>query len=165
MKWSPPGTTEIKELQGYNVICEDTILFPDGGGQPCDYGTINGEPVRNVTRKGNDAVHFVETQTAFEEGMEVKQYLDWERRLDHMQQHSGQHLITELFDKQFNYDTTSWWLGTETSYIELNTQHLISREALDLIEDKANEIIRQGKEVNVVLLDPETLLEVKFGKY
>ncbi|TMW49285.1 hypothetical protein DOY81_005641 [Sarcophaga bullata] len=160
LKWTPPGSTEVKELQGYNVICEDTILFPEGGGQPCDYGTINDLPVRNVIRKGNDAVHFVESETGFEEGTVVKQCTDWNRRLDHMQQHSGQHLITELFDKEFNYDTTSWWLGSETSYIELNTKHLISKESLDLIEEKANNIIREGKEVNVVLLDPETLKEM-----
>lgn len=121
---------------------------------------MNGLPVRSVIRKGNDAVHFIESETGFEAGTEVKQCIDWNRRLDHMQQHSGQHLITELFDTEFNYDTTSWWLGSETSYIELNTKHLISRDALDLIEEKANNIIREGREVNVVVLDPETLKEV-----
>lgn len=160
LKWCAAGSNETKELQGYYVICEDTILFPEGGGQPCDYGTINNLPVRSVIRKGNDAVHFVESETGFETGTVVKQCIDWNRRLDHMQQHSGQHLITELFEKEFNYETTSWWLGTEASYIELNTKHLISKESLDLIEEKANDIIREGKEVNVVVLDPETVSEM-----
>ncbi|KAI9588906.1 alanyl-tRNA editing protein Aarsd1-B [Glossina fuscipes] len=154
LQWCPPGITESQELTGFNVILEDTILFPEGGGQPCDYGTINGEPVRSVARRGSEAVHFVESSKSFEEGTQVQQRLDWQRRLDHMQQHSGQHLITELFDSEFNYETNSWWLGSEMCYIELNTKHLLSRESLDLIESKANDIIIEGKEVKVVLIDP-----------
>ncbi|XP_075155537.1 alanyl-tRNA editing protein Aarsd1-A [Haematobia irritans] len=157
---SPPGSSESEEVRGYNVVCEDTILFPEGGGQPCDFGTINGEPVRSVVRKGNEAVHFVETNKSFDVGAEVKQSVDWERRLDHMQQHSGQHLITDLFDKEFSYDTTSWWLGSETSFVELNTKHVISRDSLDLIETLANNIIREGKAVNVALIDTKTLSQM-----
>lgn len=80
--------------------------------------------------------------------------VDWQRRLDHMQQHSGQHLITDLVESEFGYETTSWWLGSEVSYIELNTAHLLSRESLDLIENKANDLIRYGKQVKVALMDP-----------
>uniref|UniRef100_A0A0A1WVR7 Alanyl-tRNA editing protein Aarsd1-A n=1 Tax=Zeugodacus cucurbitae TaxID=28588 RepID=A0A0A1WVR7_ZEUCU len=159
LDWIPPGETNAKKLQGYNVICEDTILFPEGGGQPCDYGQLNGQPVRSVIRKGAEAIHFVETSTRFEEGDVIKQSLDWNRRLEHMQQHSGQHLITALFDSEFKYDTTSWWLGSDTSYIELDTKHLISRESLDLIERRANELIREGRVVTVQLEDPEIAKE------
>lgn len=154
------GDSEPVELEGYNVICEDTILFPEGGGQPCDYGTINGLPVRSVIRQGKDAVHFVETCKRFEVGSEARQVLDWDRRLDHMQQHSGQHLITELFDKEFTYNTTSWWLGSEVSYIELNTKHVITRESLDVIENMANDIIREGRPVSVALIEESDLHEV-----
>ncbi|KAH8397376.1 hypothetical protein KR222_000768 [Zaprionus bogoriensis] len=150
-----------RPLRGFNVICEDTILFPEGGGQPCDYGTINGQPVRSVQRKGSAAVHFVEASSSFEEGAEVQQRLDWPRRLDHMQQHSGQHLITALFDREFKYDTTSWSLGSSVSYIQLNTPHLISRESLDLIERQANELIREGREVSVTLVDPQQFEEIQ----
>ncbi|XP_037937412.1 alanyl-tRNA editing protein Aarsd1-B-like [Teleopsis dalmanni] len=145
----------VKRLEGYNVVCEDTILFPEGGGQPCDYGTINGQPVRNVVRKGSEAIHFVEMKNPFEEGTAVTQIVDWNRRLDHMQQHSGQHLITALFESEFKYDTTSWWLGSDTSYIELSTRHLVSQESLDIIERKANELIREGRNVTVLLVDPD----------
>lgn len=162
MDWTASGSSETQKLRGYNVICEDTILFPEGGGQPCDYGTINGKNVRSVIRQGSQAVHFVESAEPFCVGEPVKQCLDWDRRLDHMQQHSGQHLITALFDKEFKYDTTSWWLGSDTSYIELGTSHLISRESLDLIEYKVNELIREGKAVSVLLVDPLEAVEVYF---
>lgn len=153
------GKGETKNLKGFNVICEDTILFPEGGGQPCDYGTLDECPVRNVIRKGTTAVHFVEAPKTFEIGAEVAQVLDFPRRLDHMQQHSGQHLITALFDREFKYDTTSWSLGSSVSYIQLSTPHLISRESLDLIETQANDLIREGRAVSVVLVDPEVAQE------
>ncbi|KAH8409304.1 hypothetical protein KR009_012311 [Drosophila setifemur] len=158
LDWPNPGG-ETQNLKGFNVICEDTILFPEGGGQPCDYGTLAGFPVRNVTRKGSTAVHFVESPCSFEQGAEVSMLLDFPRRLDHMQQHSGQHLITALFDREFKYDTTSWSLGSSVSYIQLATPHLISRESLDLIERQANELIREGRPVSVVLVDPEVAEE------
>ncbi|KAL7745293.1 hypothetical protein ACLKA6_015318 [Drosophila palustris] len=160
LDWSgEDNSSETRQLRGFNVVCENTILFPEGGGQPCDYGTINGQQVRSVVRKGSTAVHFVESTSSFEEGAEVQQRLEWSRRLDHMQQHSGQHLITALFDREFKYDTTSWSMGSSVSYIQLSTPHLISRESLDLIERQANDLIREGREVSVVLVDPETALE------
>ncbi|XP_064555705.1 alanyl-tRNA editing protein Aarsd1-B [Drosophila montana] len=160
LEWSgEDNSAEARQLRGFNVVCENTILFPEGGGQPCDYGTINGQPVRSVLRKGSTAIHFVESPNCFEEGSEVQQQLDWTRRLDHMQQHSGQHLITALFDREFKYDTTSWSLGASVSYIQLSTPHLISRESLDLIERQANDLIREGRAVSVLLVDPEVAQE------
>ncbi|XP_026576730.1 alanyl-tRNA editing protein Aarsd1-like isoform X2 [Pseudonaja textilis] len=115
-------STEINKkniLQGYHVILEDTILFPEGGGQPDDRGFINDIPVLRVTRQGPDALHFI--QTPLEPGTKVQLVLDWDRRFDHMQQHSGQHLITALADLMFGYKTTSWELGRQRSTIEIDT--------------------------------------------
>lgn len=160
MQWLTPETNALsREIAGYNVVCENTILFPEGGGQPCDYGTLNGKPVRQVKRENSNAVHFVEMENKLEVGEKVSLQVDWQRRLDHMQQHSGQHLITDLIETEFGYETVSWWLGNEISYIELDSNHLLSRESLDLIENKANDLIRYGKEVKVVLMDP-TEIEV-----
>lgn len=59
--------------------------------KPCDRGLINGKPVLNVTRVGAEAVHFVQSDEPFAIGDEAQQQVDWERRFDHMQQHSGLH--------------------------------------------------------------------------
>lgn len=141
-------------LQGFNVILDDTILFPEGGGQPCDYGTLNEKPVRNVVRKGCEAIHFVEHPEPFAIGEGVKQKIDWKRRLDHMQQHSGQHLITALFARDFSFDTTSWWMGTDTSYIELAAKD-VTKDQLNVIEETANALIVEGRTVNIVVTSPE----------
>lgn len=116
LKQEVDGKTEI--LKGFNVKLQDTILFPEGGGQvwaenpylstPCyslrgpgkyltglvglfqpdDHGVIGDVPVLRVTRQGPEAVHFV--TSPLEEGQEVKVKVDWVRRFDHMQQHSGE---------------------------------------------------------------------------
>lgn len=82
------------KTKGYDVVLDDTILFPEGGGQPDDRGTMNGFPVLRVTRKGAEAIHFVESP--IDTGIDVQLQIDWVRRFDHMQQHTGQHLITAI---------------------------------------------------------------------
>ena len=69
---------------------------------------INDVEVLRVVRSGATAVHFIAAPLA--EGDSVHMSVDWKRRFDHMQQHSGQHLITAIADKLFGYKTTSWWV-------------------------------------------------------
>lgn len=85
--------------------------------QPDDRGVINNIPVLQVKRKGKDAVHFLTEN--LDPGTTVTCKVDWNRRWDHMQQHSGQHLITAIVDSLFGFKTTSWWLGELVSHIEL----------------------------------------------
>ncbi|XP_020905426.1 alanyl-tRNA editing protein Aarsd1-like [Exaiptasia diaphana] len=97
---------KLDDKEGYEVILKDTILFPEGGGQPDDRGSINGIEVHRITRRQDLAVHFVLEPLSI--GEEVHLTIDWTRRFDHMQQHSGQHLISALFEKEFGHETLSW---------------------------------------------------------
>uniref|UniRef100_A0A9J8AX27 Alanyl-tRNA synthetase domain containing 1 n=1 Tax=Cyprinus carpio carpio TaxID=630221 RepID=A0A9J8AX27_CYPCA len=137
------------KLKGFNLKLKDTILFPEGGGQPDDHGTVGGVPVLRVLRQGPEAVHFI--SSALEEGQDVHIKLDWERRFDHMQQHSGQHLITALADTMFGYKTTSWDLGRQRSSIELDTAAVKPGE-MEALEVAVNEKIRAHIPVTVNLL-------------
>uniref|UniRef100_A0A8B9E509 Threonyl/alanyl tRNA synthetase SAD domain-containing protein n=1 Tax=Anser cygnoides TaxID=8845 RepID=A0A8B9E509_ANSCY len=106
-------------------------------------------------RRGPEAVHFV--QTALEPGAAVLLSLDWERRFDHMQQHSGQHLITAIADLMFGFKTTSWELGRQRSVIELDTP-CVTAEQIEALERSVNEKIRERVPVTVRELaadDPE----------
>ncbi|KAH0626985.1 hypothetical protein JD844_002333 [Phrynosoma platyrhinos] len=107
--------------------------------QPDDRGFINDIPVLRVTRQGPDALHFI--QTPLEPESEVQLVLDWDRRFDHMQQHSGQHLITALADLMFGFKTTSWELGRQRSTIELDTSSMTS-EQMATLEESVNDKIR-----------------------
>ncbi|XP_078501454.1 alanyl-tRNA editing protein Aarsd1 isoform X1 [Lissotriton helveticus] len=142
-------------LRGFNVILKDTLLFPEGGGQPDDRGLMNDIPVLRVTRQGPDAIHFV--RTPLELGSEVHIQVDWVRRFDHMQQHSGQHLITAIADLMYGFKTTSWELGRQRSVIELDTPS-VTAEQVAAIEAQVNEKIRQHVPVHVRVYsvdDPE----------
>eukprot|EP00057_Strongylocentrotus_purpuratus_P032230 XP_787006.2 PREDICTED: alanyl-tRNA editing protein Aarsd1-B [Strongylocentrotus purpuratus] len=129
-----------QNVKGFELILEDTVLFPEGGGQPDDRGTINNVEVLRITRKGADAIHFV--TSSLEPGSEVTQKVDWKRRFDHMQQHSGQHLVTAIADNKHGWKTTSWDLGREKSFIELDTPK-ISQEQLEELEKDTNDAIRK----------------------
>ncbi|KAB0397701.1 hypothetical protein E2I00_019150, partial [Balaenoptera physalus] len=141
------GSNGKKEvLSGFHVVLEDTLLFPEGGGQPDDRGTINDISVLRVTRRGAQADHF--TQTPLTPGTEVQVRVDWERRFDHMQQHSGQHLITAVADHLFGLKTTSWELGRLRSVIELDSPS-VTAEQVAAIEQSVNEKIRDRLPVYV----------------
>uniref|UniRef100_A0A8W7PBM8 Threonyl/alanyl tRNA synthetase SAD domain-containing protein n=1 Tax=Anopheles coluzzii TaxID=1518534 RepID=A0A8W7PBM8_ANOCL len=147
-----------KVAGGFNVIFEDTILFPEGGGQPTDHGTVGGRAVKSVVRKGSEAIHFLEDDgngnQPFAAGEQVVQCVDWNRRFDHMQQHSGQHLITAIFDREFKYNTKSWWLGTESSYIDLEAKD-VTREQLERVESICNQLIVDCTPVKVDVYEPD----------
>ncbi|XP_055764907.1 alanyl-tRNA editing protein Aarsd1 isoform X1 [Salvelinus fontinalis] len=136
-------------VKGFNVKLQDTILFPEGGGQPDDHGLIGDVPVLRVTRQGAEAVHFV--SSALEVGQEVQLKVDWERRFDHMQQHSGQHLITAIAESMFGYKTTSWELGRQRSTIELDTPSMKPAQ-MEALEAAVNEKIRAHVPVAVQVL-------------
>ena len=87
-------------VSGSEVVCKDTVLFPEGGGQNCDRGTINSVSVISVTRRGSEAVHLVCPAVDWRPGSGCRQRLDWTRRLDNMQQHSGQHLLSALLERE-----------------------------------------------------------------
>ncbi|XP_066876832.1 alanyl-tRNA editing protein Aarsd1 isoform X1 [Kogia breviceps] len=141
------GSSGKKEvLSGFHVVLEDTLLFPEGGGQPDDRGTINDISVLRVTRRGTQADHF--TQTPLTPGAEVQVRVDWERRFDHMQQHSGQHLITAVADHLFGLKTTSWELGRLRSVIELDSPSVTAQQVA-AIEQSVNEKIRDWLPVYV----------------
>lgn len=145
---------EPAEAGFFDVICEDTILFPEGGGQPFDKGTMNDFPVVNVLRKGTQAIHRVQADSEpFKGGEECLQKVDWPRRLDHMQQHSGQHLLSALFEQVYGYDTKSWWLGTDTSYIELDNKCSITDEEIRDIENRCNAAISKAVPVSVAVFE------------
>ncbi|KAG0717148.1 Alanyl-tRNA editing protein Aarsd1-B [Chionoecetes opilio] len=135
-----------KKTACYEVTFEDTILFPEGGGQPDDRGTAGGVEVVRVVRRGGEAVHYL--AGGLEEGATVTQEVDWTRRHDHMQQHSAQHLVTAVADNLYGFATTSWYLGEAVCHIELHTGQ-VTEEEMAKIEDTANQKIRESTPVTI----------------
>ena len=126
------------------VILADTIFYPEGGGQPFDLGTVNGSAVLEVQKREGEIRHYVGESVA--EGP-VSLKLDWARRFDHMQQHTGQHLLTAVAQDRFQWATTAFHLGVSVCDIELSSPAISPREMEQLEEAVASEI-RVHREVS-----------------
>jgi len=144
----------------WEVRFKDTVLFPEGGGQPCDTGVAGGIPVVRVVNEGGEAFHYL--SGPLEVGAEVDIILDWERRQDLMHQHSAQHLITALSIELFGYETLSWDLGREVTTIDLSTEQLTAEEFARL-EDRVNSAIVTGHAVSPrwISRDSEEMAQIR----
>jgi alanyl-tRNA synthetase len=98
------------------AVLADTIFYPEGGGQPADRGTVNGVAVLDVQKKDGAIRHTLASPVA-EGPADVR--LDWARRFDHMQQHTGQHLLSAVAQDRFGWATTAFHLGPDVSDVEL----------------------------------------------
>jgi Ser-tRNA(Ala) deacylase AlaX len=98
------------------ALLDDTILYPEGGGQPADHGRLGEAAVVDVRRESGEIRHYLDRSVA--EGP-ARLRLDWDRRLDHMQQHTAQHLLSALALARFEWTTRAFHLGPEVSDIEL----------------------------------------------
>lgn len=117
------------------AVLDDTILYPEGGGQPADHGGLGEAAVLDVRREGGEIRHFLDA--AVGEGP-ARLLLDWRRRFDHMQQHTAQHLLSALALSRFEWATRAFHLGPEVSDIDLDVEPP-SVARLDELEDEVNE--------------------------
>ena len=122
---------------GYLVTLDRTAFYPEGGGQPSDHGTMNGLSVTDVHEKDGVVFHTVEGKV--ETGETVSCSIDWERRFDHMQQHSGEHILSGILCADYHCDNVGFHMGADTVTIDYNTE--ITWDQCLSAEAKANAII------------------------
>jgi len=139
----------VVEEAGTRVVLDRTGFYPASGGQPCDRGTINGVAVLDVTEDGERIVH---TMAGPVTGDRVQCRIDWERRFDHMQQHSGQHLLSAVIARDLGIPTVSFHLGEESSTIDIAAASL-NADQICTIELRANSVIAENRAVTVEYRD------------
>jgi len=120
------------------VYLDETYFYPDSGGQPDDRGTLGGRPVVQVSESEKGVRHVVEG--TLEPGETAIGHIDWRRRFDHMQQHSGQHLLSRVFLTKLKLRTVSFHLGEGTCTIDLEGR-APSEEEIGSAEALANELV------------------------
>lgn len=138
------------------AVLEDTILFPAGGGQPADLGSLDGVPVVDVERREGEIRHWLAAPVA---PGPARVELDWRRRFDHMQQHTAQHLLTAVALDRFGWKTTAFHLGPETSDVELDTAPPTAARLGELEEAVAAEI-RAARPVSWRRVTPEEMKDL-----
>lgn len=151
----------VKEEPEYITISE-TAFYPTGGGQPCDYGSINGVPVVNVEIINGEIRHFL-AEPLDSNAKEVKGNVNWVRRFDHMQQHAGQHILSAAFAELFQMQTVSFHLGKETATIDLDTNE-VTVQQLKEVEELATQIILENRPIETKWVTEEELAQYKLRK-
>ncbi|AXC11056.1 Alanyl-tRNA synthetase family protein [Acidisarcina polymorpha] len=140
----------------WQVALDRSAFYPTSGGQPFDKGNLtatsrNGAvlevAIDEVSEDEQGEVWHYTTKPLVA-GTEVQATIDWQRRLDHMQQHSGQHLLSAIFSRELGAHTVSFHLGEESSTIDLNTAS-IAHASIERMERIANEIIAQDRSVSI----------------
>lgn len=122
---------------GFAVTLDRTAFYPEGGGQPADHGTLGEARVLDVHEKDGVVTHLCDR--ALSVGAEVGGHIDWARRFDHMQQHSGEHIISGLLCSTFHCDNVGFHMGADVVTIDYNAP-ITWEQALE-VERRANAYI------------------------
>jgi alanyl-tRNA synthetase len=137
---------------GPAVILDQTGFYPESGGQPSDRGTLGGAAVLHVFEDGETIVHLLDRELGGTD--DVRGIIDWDRRFDHMQQHSGQHVLSQCFVEVLNGETRSFHLGDQVSTLEIGLGE-VSAADLEKVESRANEIVFEDREIRTYSVLPE----------
>jgi alanyl-tRNA synthetase len=134
------------------VELDRTCFYPTSGGQPFDTGTLAGTPVVEVIDLADGVVgHLIERPGSLAPGQAVHGVIDWACRFDHMQQHSGQHVLSAAFDRMYSVETMSFHLGAEASTIDLARE--VTPEQIAAAEREANLVVWDDRPVSVRFVD------------
>lgn len=142
--------------KGWAVVLDKTAFYPEGGGQPCDLGTLNEAAVIDVHHLGDDIVHTCDRPV---EGT-VCGKIDWNRRFDHMQQHSGEHLVSGIIHNRFGYENVGFHMGAELITIDLSGE--LTLQQLAEVELAANQAIWDNLPVEIFYPDTQALQALSY---
>jgi len=141
--------------RGDQVVLDRTAFYPTGGGQPNDTGRLAGAEVIDVFEDESGTIfHVVTGGGSFDTGQVVDGVIDRARRLDHLQQHTGQHILSQAFVQACGAETRSFHLGSATSTIDIELQSPTD-DHMRAAEEIANRIIFEDRPVRVHLVDEE----------
>ena len=142
-----------KGKKGWEITLSATAFYPEGGGQPADTGILGDVRVTDVHEKDGQVVHY--TDGPLPVGETVRGVIDWDRRFQHMQEHSGEHLVSGLIHQRFDYDNVGFHMGTDEVTIDFNG--VLEWEDLMAIEEKANGMIWENLEISAVYPEKDEL--------
>ena len=154
-------TSKAYENGKYYLKLNRTIFYPHlSGGQPGDKGTINGIQVLEVYEENSDIIHVIKENIHSDK---VTLNIDWENRLDNMQQHTGQHLLSAAFYKLFNGETIGFHIGHDYVYIDVSLPEL-SEDDAEKIELYTNRIITSNFEIKSYYIEKEDVSKIPVRK-
>jgi alanyl-tRNA synthetase len=150
----------VKHKNRTALVLEQTCFYPESGGQPADKGTLNGVELIDVREDEGRILHIVDKEVA---ETNVKGKVDWKTRFDYMQQHAGQHILSQSFWELMQGKTRSFHLGQDVSTLEIDIQKISDLE-LEKVEEEANKVIFQNREIKTYFVDEDKIGEVPLRK-
>lgn len=142
---------QVQRQGRWAVELDQTAFYATAGGQPHDTGRLGGFPVVDVTEEDDRILHWLSAageQAPFAAGAEVRGEIDWPRRLDHMQQHSGQHILSGAFWRLLQAETISFHMGQESSTIDLDAADLTAQDVARATH-LANQVLWENRPIRV----------------
>ena len=136
---------------GLRLVLDRTAFYPTSGGQPSDTGTLAGIPVIDVIEEGESVIHIL-AHPLPADLLHVGGRVDQARRLDHMRQHSGQHLLSAVMAEDFSLTTVSFHLGADYATVDVEPAGT-SPETLLAIEERVNERLLENRPLHVTFED------------
>lgn len=143
---------------GYRVVLDQTVFFPEGGGQYVDTGMLGDTEVTDVHEK--DDVIYHTTKAPLEAGSEVNGKINWDERFEKMQQHTGEHIVSGIVHERFGYNNVGFHLGSD--YCTMDFDGPISKEQLKEIEAAANEAVYQDLEIKILYPSKDELKDLDY---
>lgn len=150
-------TCEQRE-KGYIVTLDQTAFFPEGGGQGADHGTLDGVQVLDAHEANGEVEHLVSGLLAV--GSEVRGHVDAVRRMDMMQQHSGEHMFSGLVHGLFGYDNVGFHIGTEAVTMDFNG--MLTEADVRRVELLANQAVWRDQPVEAFVPSREELANIEY---
>lgn len=147
-----------KGKHGYGIVLDRTCFYPEGGGQPGDRGTLNGIPVTDTHEKDGMVLHY--TDSPLEPGTEVTAVIDWARRFDLTQQHSGEHMVSGVVHRIYGYDNVGFHMGADMVTIDFSGE--LTEQQLREVETEVNQRIWLDDAVKCWYPSPEELKEIPY---
>ena len=148
----------LQTPKGWEVILDQTAFYPEGGGQACDTGVLADANVLSVREENDTVIHLCDAPLA--EGSIVTGQLNWERRFDLMQQHTGEHIVSGIINATFGYHNVGFHVGADATTIDFDGE--ISYDALADIERRANEAVWQNLPLKCWYPTPAQLPQVTY---
>jgi len=145
------------------VVLDRTAFYPTGGGQPSDTGTLNGSRVVECIDDGEQGVLHVVQGAAPARSAIVRGRVDWPRRLDHMQQHTGQHILSQAFVKLFNAPTRSFRVLAASCEIDVELDNPTT-EVIERAVELANNVIWEDRSITILNVTPDQAAELPLRK-
>ncbi|MDE7262665.1 MAG: alanyl-tRNA editing protein [Oscillospiraceae bacterium] len=138
-------TSCTQEKNAWAIILDRTAFYPEGGGQPADHGVLGGSKVTDTREKGGEIVHTCDKPLPI--GETVEGTIDFTRRFDFMQQHSGEHIVSGILCEKFHCDNVGFHIGHDLVTIDFNVE--LSTKDLEIVEKLANQYIWEDHPIQI----------------